>query len=89
MKSFFVFLFVVCALLLAGCTEQIRTRQFGGNSFVDLPAGQKLVVATWKESNLWYLTRRMRDGEKPDTLLFGEISAYGIFQGTVTFRESR
>lgn len=77
-----------CMLLLAaGCTENIRTKRYGGTMKVDLPAGQKLVTATWKDTELWYLTRPMRSNEVPETCTFQEKSAHGLVEGTVIFHE--
>jgi hypothetical protein len=76
--------------LLCGCPEQIKTKQFGGKMTIDLPKGQKLVIATWKsDSNLWYLTRPMRPGETPETYEFVESAAFGVWEGKVIFKESK
>ena len=85
---------IVLALLLVaccfvGCTEQMQIRSFGGDGTVNLPAGKKLVNATWKESNLWVLTRQMRADEVPESYLFQESSSFGIMEGSITFNESR
>lgn len=75
-------------LLICSCTEQQRTRSLGGISTVDLPACEKLVNATWKDNDFWYLYRPMRDGEKPETYQFRENSSFGVMQGAVNLRES-
>lgn len=72
-----------------GCTEQMQIRSFGGDGTVKLPAGKKLINATWKESNLWVLTRPMRTDEQPETFLFQESSSFGIMEGSITFIETR
>lgn len=81
-------LFLVAATL-AGCTENQRARQFGGTARVELPPGQKLVVATWKGDDLWYLTRPMRPGEQPEVYEFVESSSFGIVQGKVVLTERK
>ena len=54
---------VVGVMSLTGCN--FFARSFGGTVEEDLPAGKKLVNASWKEgSDLWYLTRDMKDGEE-------------------------
>ena len=65
-----------CLLLLAccSCTENSRTRTWGGISVIELDPGQKLVNATWKEANLWYLTEPMESGYVPKTKVFQEDS---------------
>jgi hypothetical protein len=78
---------LVVGLLLVGCTDQIRAKQYGGNASMSLPTGQKVVCATWKENNLWVLTRPMREGEKVETFTLRESSSWGVMQGTVTITE--
>ena len=73
----------------AACTQQQRAKNFGGTATVDLPKGQKLVVATWKRNSLWTLTRDIRSDEKPESYTFQESSSFGIMEGKVIFRESR
>lgn len=78
---------VLVACLTSACTEKQRARQYGGITTTMLPKGQKLVVVTWKEDNLWILTRPMKEGETPETYTFKEDSSYGFAEGTVTIKE--
>ncbi len=73
---------------LSACTENQRAKSFGGTMSVDVPPGQKLVGATWKEDHLWYLTRPMRQGEVPEISTLHESSSFGVMQGAVVFKES-
>lgn len=73
---------------LSGCGNTLA-RSYGGTLTVDLPAGQKLQEATWKDSELWYLTRPMRDGEEPETWTLQEKTDYGVIEGKVIFKESK
>lgn len=88
-RSFIVTLTLVIGLsaALSGCTEQERARNWGGTTTEDLPAGERLVLVTWKEDHLWILTRPLREGETPETYTFRESSSWGMMQGTVTIRE--
>lgn len=79
---------ILFALVLFGCTEGQRARQFGGNMRVDLPCDMKLVTATWKQDNLWYLTRAMKEGESPEDPVLYEDSNFGVLNGKVLFNES-
>lgn len=85
MKRFLIL--VVLVVLVASCTENQQARQFGGTSTIALPAGQKLVNATWKDHDLWYLTRPMEEGETPTTWKFQEDSSFGMMEGTIIFVE--
>lgn len=81
-------LILTTTLLFSGCTEQTISREYGGEMTIDLKPGQKLEEITWKdESNLWILTRPMRDDEVAETHTFYEESEWGIWEGTVTIIE--
>lgn len=72
-------------IMLTGCHEV--TKNYGGTMTLDLPEGQKLEEITWKDSDLWYLTRPMRENEKPETHLFKADTEWGVFEGQVIIRE--
>lgn len=84
--TFIAILFI--ALFAVGCTEQSVTKNYGGSMTVDLEPGQKLEEITWKDSELWILTRPMRDDEVPETHTFYEKSEFGVWEGSVTVKES-
>ncbi|CAB4163519.1 hypothetical protein UFOVP806_23 [uncultured Caudovirales phage] len=90
MKLKSITLSIVLALvvsLTASCTDNQRAKMFGGTATIDLPPGRKLVSATWKDEQLWYLTRPATFGEVPVTSTLTESSSYGLLEGEVTFRE--
>ena len=70
--------------MVLGCTENSRAK-----TQISLPIGQKLINATWKDAQMWYLTRQMRSDEKPEMYTFQEKSNFGVMEGTVIFTESR
>lgn len=70
-----------------GCTEQVRAKSFGGTLRTDLPADRKLVNVTWKEANMWVLTRPMRPEERAESYEFRESSSFGMMQGTIVITE--
>lgn len=78
---------ILVALMLTGC--QTATKDLGGEMTVELNPGQKLEEITWKDSNLWILTRPFREGEKSETHTFYEDSEWGVWEGTVTIIESK
>lgn len=84
--------FVLTMFLLSmfnGCTENSRVKNFGGTGNINLPQGQKLVLITWKEENIWYLTREMRQDETAEVYKFKEESNLGIVEGTYIISESK
>lgn len=56
---------------------------------VNLPKGQKLLEATWKDNSLFYLMEPMDPDYTPKTKTFQEDSSWGIMQSKVIFVESR
>ena len=65
MKKVILFLFGL--VLITSCTENQQAKRWGGTASITLPKNRKLVNATWKDSNLWYLTRPMNKNEKAET----------------------
>jgi hypothetical protein len=82
-------LFLVCTLSFTSCTEQIRTRTFGGKMEIEVPAGYKVTSATWKETALFYFMEPMEEGYVPKEKKFVESSSYGFMESEVTFKEKR
>jgi hypothetical protein len=90
MKKLYIGIVLVLLLAtMAGCTEQQRAKKWGGDYTVELPAGQKLVNVTFKDSDLWYLTRPMTEEDKAETYTFQEDSTWGVMEGTVTIKEHK
>ena len=56
---------------------------------IELPKGQKLEEITWKDADLWYLTRPMREDENAETHTFQESTEFGVLEGTVTIIETK
>lgn len=75
------------SLSVTSCTQNARSKAFGGTMNITLPAGQKLINATWKEAQLWYLYRPMKLGETNETYTFQEKSSFGMLEGKVIFNE--
>ncbi len=83
-KKFIPIIFAA-SILLSGC--QAATREWGGSMTLELEPGEKLEEITWKDDDLWYLTRPMRDGEEAETHEFKQSSNLGVFEGSVTVIE--
>ena len=76
-------------VLLSGCTASERTKKWGGTMNFDLPKGQKLVNITWKDTDMWYLTRKMRAEEVAEVWEFCEKSQFGFVEGKIIIKESK
>ncbi len=89
--SIFVLVFVLGAIIfgVVRCNQpNNQAKNWGGTQTIQLPANTKLVNATWKDSEMWYLTRPMRKDEKPEEHVFHEQSNFGLLEGTIVFKES-
>lgn len=82
-----IVLLAVMGFSLTGCKSIARS--YGGTITIDVPKGQKVIEATWKDNDVWYLTRPMREDEKPEIFTFQEDSNLGIIEGKVIFKESK
>lgn len=89
MKTIYLFLITLIVIGLSSCTQNEMAKSFGETATVNLPKGQKLVTATWKEQSLWYLTREMKSDEKAEQYLFQEEISYGLVEGKVIFIERK
>ncbi len=80
---------VIVTITMIACTSNSRAKKFGGKVTIDLPVNQKLVNITWKESNMWYLTKPMTITDSAETYTFREESNMGIWEGTIIIKESK
>ncbi len=74
-------------LLSASCTDNIRARQLGGTAYIDVTRGQKVIGVTFKENNIWILTRPAKLGEVAEVIEFTEHSNFGVLNGKVILKE--
>lgn len=84
-----LFIAIASIFILASCTPNQRARQYGGDMTINLPKGEKLIMATWKEANLFYLTEPMESGYVPKNKVFQESSNWGVWESKITFIESK
>ena len=86
-KIISVILIIILVISLCGC--QAAARNLGGDVTIELEPNQKLEMITWKNSDLWYLTRPMTANDIAETHVFQESSIFGIVEGTVTIIETK
>lgn len=84
-----LFIAIASTFILASCTPNQRARQYGGDMTINLPKGEKLIMATWKEANLFYLTEPMESDYVPKNKVFQESSNWGVWESKITFIESK
>jgi hypothetical protein len=88
MKKLFICLGLL-TLTLTACTENSRVKSWGGEGTINLPKGRKLVNITWKEAQIWYLTRPMNSSDVAETYKFHEESSFGVMEGTYNIVETK
>lgn len=67
---------------IMSCTDNQRARNFGGTEIVTLPKNRIFLNATWKESNLWILSKDTLTNQ----IFFNEKSSWGAIEGTIEFK---
>ena len=82
-----ILLFVLISIVLSSC--QTCSRQFGGTTTTRLHKGKKLMNISWKDDDLWYLTRDMLPTDTAQTYLYGEDSNLGMMNGKVIIIETK
>ena len=84
-----LFLCLIAIFAITSCTQNEMAKQYGGTAIVKLTPGQKLINVTWKDQQLWYLTRKMNPSDSVESYIFKEESSYGLVEGTVILKESK
>lgn len=79
--------FALTALL--ACTDNARSKSFGGTMEIRVPCDQVVFDVTWKEVNFWYATQPATPGWEPQTKTFVEHSHFGLAEGEVKLIESK
>lgn len=87
-KRVFVMVLAFILLTVSGC-QQMMTKSLGGNMTINLEPNLKLEEITWKNDNLWYLTKPMVDSDIAEIHTFQKKSELGIFEGSVIIIESK
>lgn len=83
-----ILLFSITLMLITSCTQNQRARSFGGTEVINLPPGDKLVNITWKQDDMWLLTRKSIDSDTSVSYSFKEKSSFGMLEGEITINES-
>ena len=83
-----VIITILGSVVLWFFNSNTAAKKFGGSLTIKLKEDKKFINVTWKEDELWVLTRKRHSDEKnPETYEFREDSGYGLVEGKVTFIE--
>lgn len=88
-KVLFIVSIILAMFINVSCTENYRAREFGGTVTIHVEKGKKVMMATWKGEDLFYMVEDMEDDYVPHNKKLIESSAYGIIESNVIFVESR
>ena len=69
--------------------ENTVARKLGGTLEIEVDPGQKVMMATFKDSDLFYMTEPMDSSYIPTVKTLHEKSKYGIIETKVKFIETR
>ena len=75
--------------LLSSCTENVSTKLYGGTAEIVLEPNMKLINVTWKENDIWFLTKPMSPTDSAETYVFQEKSNYGLVEGKLILIERK
>jgi hypothetical protein len=75
--------------LFMGCTDNQRTKVFGGTMTIQVPCDQVVFDVTWKGESFWYATQPAGAGWRPEKKRFVEYSNFGVVEGEAVLVESR
>ena len=91
MKKFLVTVIVTIVIVFSflSCTENQRARTFGGTATINVEPGKKVMMATWKDEDLFYMVEDMEPDYKPHDKTLIESSSFGVIESKVVFKESR
>jgi hypothetical protein len=81
---------IAAILTLASCTDNDRVKNWGGTATLEVASDQKFVNVTWKETELWIVTRNRTAADTTyETYRFQEKSSMGVMEGTYIIKESK
>lgn len=90
MKKFIMIsLALITMLAISSCTENQRTRTLGGTMSINVKPGYKVIMATWKETDLFYMIEKMDSSYVPIEKILVEDASWGVLETKVKFIESR
>ena len=72
-------LIIAIAVGVSSCTENERAKSFGGKQDITLKPSEQFVNATWKDNDLWLITKDTLTNE----YVMREKSSYGIWEGEI------
>lgn len=80
---------IIFLIFSSSCTKNEISRTFGGTITINVEKGKKVTMATWKDTDLFYMIEDMDSDYVPHDKMLVESSSHGIIESKVIFKESR
>jgi len=85
MKNLLVIIIILVSL--TSCTQQQRAKKWGSTATIDVPINKKVINVTWKDNDVWILTKPMSSKDIAEVYEFNESSSWGILEGKLVIKE--
>ena len=89
MKKILSLIAIVTVFAVTSCTDNEKARNYGGTETINIEANRKVVNVTWKDNDIWILTREMTPADSAETWKFHEKSSAGVYEGTIILVETK
>lgn len=80
-------LLILITIVYFVLSSQFGAKKFGGTYHIELKENEKLSNITWKDDDLWILTRKAKNDEIAETYDFREDSKFNVLNGNVVIKE--
>lgn len=74
---------IIILSILISCTDNQRTKHFGGTQTIKLEPNEKFVNLTWKKNNLWIIVQDTITG----IYYAREKSSFGVLEGKIIIQK--
>jgi hypothetical protein len=68
-----IILIITMFLFLTSCTQKTIATKFSNAYEITFPQGQKLIIITYENSSLWFLTTDIKNSEFNDKVIIHKV----------------
>lgn len=72
-------------IIIISCTDNVRSKTYGGGQVIELKDNERFINATWKETSLWIIVEDTLKNE----FYMREKSSLGLIEGKITFKKNK
>jgi hypothetical protein len=81
-------LLLIGIISLTSC-DNVLVKKYGQTQTFTLEKNQKLVNCSWKDDQLWILTKPMKSTDSVEVYSYQEKSKYGLIEGEFIIQETK